>query len=148
MNLSDDFDPREPDLALLCKDGKEVKARSYIVMLASQPLLPAIKMALGEAASGRSSYQLAAPAGQCPDAAGSQHSEIPADMAVCRMEEDSAEAWQLLLQFLDPNQLHPDITWVSALGTAAGHNVARSAWPAAALLALLAWRRSCASAWN
>jgi hypothetical protein len=86
------FDPRQPDLALICRDGEVVQTHSCMLMLASQPLVPAIKMALAE-------------------------STVATGMATCRVEQDSAEAWQLLLQFLDPNQLYrPEITWVSTPG--------------------------------
>jgi hypothetical protein len=35
MDLHDDFDPRQHDLALVCKDDKVVHAHSYLLMLAS-----------------------------------------------------------------------------------------------------------------
>jgi hypothetical protein len=117
MSLHDDFDPRQHDLDLVCKDGKVVHAHSYLLMLASQPLLPAIKKALAEAAaSGRSSHRLAGPAGPCADAGTSHQREVPAGMAVCMVQLDAAESWELLLQFLDPNRMYrPEITWVSGI---------------------------------
>jgi hypothetical protein len=123
MNLHDDFDPRQPDLALVCKDDKVVHAHSYLLMLASQPLLPAIKMALAEAASGRSSHRLSAPAGPCADAGTTSHRrDVPAGMAAVMVQQDTAESWELLLQFLDPAHFldptrlyRPEITWVSGI---------------------------------
>lgn len=143
MNLTDDdFDPRKPDLALVCKDGQVVHAHSCLLMLASEPLLPAVKMAVGEAAAGGSTHssRLAAPAGPCCTEPGSgsvpgggmrssrQHAEVPAGMASIAVQEDRAEAWQLLLKFLDPNQLHrPEIAWV---GTRLDGCSLASCWPA------------------
>ncbi len=41
------FDPRQPDLALICRDGKVVHTYSFMLMLASQPLVPAINYGTG-----------------------------------------------------------------------------------------------------
>lgn len=143
MYLGEDYDPHKPDLALVCQGGKVVQARAFLLMLASDPkgpLMPAIKMALNEHASGQQSSHQLAPAGAAaeqeaatrparqdtsaagsgePSAAATGSSGSAADdtsgLAVLKVDQDSAEDWQLLLSCLDyPHALvaKPHVTWV------------------------------------
>jgi hypothetical protein len=82
------FEPDRPDLELLCRDGKAVKAHSYLLAHGSAPLRPAIRLALKEAAT------KAAP-------------------PVLALKDDSAEAWEQALCFLDLSMCQkPAVTWV------------------------------------
>lgn len=143
MHLDDDYSPTRPDLALVCHGGETVHARAFLLMLASDPsgpLMPAIRTALNEhyhgqtnskqlVAAGPSADADAASAGLSTAAAGS-----PADtsgLAVLKVEEDSAEAWQQLLLLLDyPQSLlaKPEVTWVGGMDTEAASilNIAHS----------------------
>jgi hypothetical protein len=101
------MDPRQPDVLLLCKDGETVPAHSCLLMLASEPLMPAIKMAMEESV----------PEGRpCKRSATSFASGCHAGEAgSIKVEDDDADAWELALQFLDVNRVQrPEVTWVSA----------------------------------
>jgi hypothetical protein len=129
MNLDDDYDPHKPDLALVCQGGKVVRARAFLLMLASDPkgpLMPAIKMALRERTSTQQSTSELAPAGPSeqrdagtgtampaasatpssePHTAATGSSGSAADdgsgLARLQLDQDRSEDWQLLLSCMD-----------------------------------------------
>lgn len=109
MDAGTIFDPQQPDLVLLCKDGRTVPAHSCLLMLASEPLMPAIKMAIEEASYERPSKR---------PSPGSASSSVTGAPTTCKLEDDDADAWQLALKFLDPSRVQrpDDITWVSVCG--------------------------------
>lgn len=140
MHLDEDYNPHQPDLALVCQGGKVVQARAFLLMLAADPkgpLMPAIKMAINEHTSGQANSNQLAAAGASADAAAASavpssgassaadHSAAAASttagtsgLAVLRVEQDSAEAWQRLLLLLDyPKSLlvKPEVTWVGGI---------------------------------
>ncbi len=141
MHLDEDYNPHQPDLALVCQGGKVVHARAFLLMLASDPkgpLMPAIKMAINEHASGQANSTQLAAAGPSADETAASAVEnagasseagpstaaaggSPAGLAVLRVEQDSAKAWQQLLMLLDyPKSLlvKPEVTWVGGMSTA------------------------------